>query len=215
MCFSAGASFLAATVLGGAGAFALGSAKGRMIPFAATPLLFSFQQAAEGLVWVAAQSGQLESHAAQVAIWIFLLMAFSVWPIWIPLVLMVAEPNRKHRKVFLIPLLTGVVLFVVNVWTTDFASLSARIVSCSLQYDAPMTNLNYLLYPIATLTPFFMSTIRAVPLIGVLITVGAVVAAWFYWATFTSVWCFFAAMVSVAILYVVHRHSMSCVDSHD
>jgi hypothetical protein len=215
MCFSAGASFLAATVLGGAGTFALGSAKGRMIPFAATPLLFSFQQAAEGLVWVAAGTGQLDAFAAQVAIWIFLFMAFLVWPIWMPMVLMIAEPHRKHRKAFLIPLLMGVVLLVVNLLTMDFSTLSARIVSCSLQYDGPMTNLNYLLYPIATLSPFFMSTIRGVPFIGVLIAVGAVVAAWFYWATFTSVWCFFAAMVSVAILFIVHRHSLSAPEARD
>ena len=56
MCFSATASFSAATVIGGIGAVTIWKTARpgyvRVLPFAAIPLLFAAQQVTEGFLWL-------------------------------------------------------------------------------------------------------------------------------------------------------------------
>jgi hypothetical protein len=48
--------------------------------------------------------------------------------------------------------------------------------------------------------PLLMSSQRTVVVLGAIVLVGLVVAYALYWEAFVSVWCFFAAAASVAIL---------------
>jgi small-conductance mechanosensitive channel len=48
--------------------------------------------------------------------------------------------------------------------------------------------------------PLLMSSQRTVVVLGATVLVGLVVAYALYWEAFVSVWCFFAAAASVAIL---------------
>ena len=65
MCFSASASFLAASLLLVTGIYALKKVKSKkQIPLALIPLFFAFQQAAEGVIWLS----QIYSIASPVII---------------------------------------------------------------------------------------------------------------------------------------------------
>ena len=56
-------------------------------------------------------------------------------------------------------------------------------------------------YLAATGLPLLLSSQRTVVVLGAIILAGLIVAYALYWEAFISVWCFFAAIASVAILY--------------
>jgi hypothetical protein len=55
-------------------------------------------------------------------------------------------------------------------------------------------------YLAATGLPLLLSSQRSVVVLGAIVLVGLIIAYAFYWEAFVSVWCFFAAAASVAIL---------------
>jgi uncharacterized membrane protein YesL len=57
-----------------------------------------------------------------------------------------------------------------------------------------------LAYLAATCLPLALSSRRAIVALGAIVFAGAAVAYAFYWESFVSVWCFFAAAASVVIL---------------
>lgn len=57
-----------------------------------------------------------------------------------------------------------------------------------------------LAYLAAIGVPLLLSSRRTVVVLGAIVLVGLIVAYAFYWEAFVSVWCFFAAAASVAIL---------------
>lgn len=58
-------------------------------------------------------------------------------------------------------------------------------------------------YVVATGLPLLLSSQRTMFVFGAIVLVGLVVAYTFYWEALISVWCFFAAAASVAILFHV------------
>ena len=93
MCFSAGASFGASAVLGTLGVVTLKKAKTtNQVPFAAIPLLFGAQQVAEGALWVGF-SGNVNESWKHFPVYIFLVFAQLVWPVWVPFSILQLEYN--------------------------------------------------------------------------------------------------------------------------
>lgn len=103
MCFSASASFTAATLLTSIGCVSYAVAtKKRYYLFAAIPLLFALQQATEGFIW-------LYPHNA-ILPYIYLSFALIIWPTWVPLsFVMYGVPQRNALRVKIVALL-GVLL---------------------------------------------------------------------------------------------------------
>ena len=64
-----------------------------------------------------------------------------------------------------------------------------------------------LAYLVTTGIAPMLSSHRAIQLLGLIVTAGALVTYVYYWEAFTSVWCFFAAAGSVVILaHFVQAH---------
>src|SRR5690349_25018906 len=130
MCFSASASFGAGIILGVIGVVTLKKAKNfpqRLL--AAIPLIFSIQQFSEGVLWLAL----MNSHYAgwqQSATYIFLVFAYMVWPVWIPLTIMLLEKNKKRRKLLQVLFITGIFI-------------SVYIAFCMLSYSVKAVVFNY------------------------------------------------------------------------
>jgi hypothetical protein len=209
MCFSAEASFTAAAVLAIVGSVTVVTARGRLVPLAATPLLFAAQQAAEGVLWVASNQGRLDHPAADAALAVYLIFAFAVWPVWIPAVLGIAEPQRGKKRPFWLLTALGVGLLSLNVMTTSLSSIRVEISCCSIAYAGAIHPLTYLLYPVCTIAPFFLSSLPQARLFGLAAAGSAIVAATLFATTFASVWCFFAAWISVLVLRMVRAGSSS------
>ncbi len=205
MCFSMEASFAAAAILAVGGAVAVASAPRRLIPLAITPFLFAAQQAAEGVVWVGAQQGALGGLLSQAAIAIFLFFAVFFWPLWIPFVFTFAETHPARKQVLGVLGLLGLMLGFLNLITVAPESVAAQVVQCSIQYSGQISSLTPFLYPVCTIIPFLVSSVQGARWLGVAVALTAVVAGYFYWVTFASVWCFFAALVTLGVLGLVRR----------
>src|SRR5687767_5665806 len=111
MCFSAGASFGAGIVLTVIGTISIKKAgSSSQLFLAGVPLIFAVQQVSEGFLWLAL-SNPAYAFLQQFTTYAFLFFAQVVWPLWIPLSMMMAEENKKRRKILTI--LVGVGVFVI------------------------------------------------------------------------------------------------------
>ena len=211
MCFSATASFAASGVLAGLGTAAI--VRNTSTPhrlFAAIPLLFAAQQAAEGTVWLTMHTDP-DAALHRLAVNVFLACALVVWPSWLPNSLRLAERDPTRRRV-----LAGLSVFgaLVSVCALSLLVREQPIVHIaghSLRYDYTGSgnaslHLLYLVgYVIPTVAPLFVSTSYLSRTIGTLLVVSLGLTALTERDTLTSVWCFFAALLSGLIWLAVER----------
>jgi hypothetical protein len=202
MCFSATASFVTAGVTGLAGAAATGRARERRaLPLAATPLFFALQQAVEGLLWLTLPIAPGGSGSTGLAL-AFLFLAEVFWPVYVPVAVLLIEPDRTRRRVMLACLAAGAAVAATLLWRMLAAPPGAAIVNGHIVY-ATEPRYSYLVglaYLAATGLPLLLSSHRTVAIVGAIVLVGSATAYVFYWEAFVSVWCFFAAAASAAIL---------------
>ena len=207
MCFSAGASFAGGAVISAIGVASLKSAGNPSQKlFAGIPMLFACQQFSEGVVWFTLRSGdnyQLQMTAA----YMFLVMALVVWPFIIPLAVLRLEEVKKRKEIITGMLVAGVILS--GYYTFCLISYSVRpiINEFHIQYlnDFPesLSNAAFGVYVIATMGPLFASSIKRMSLFGILVLLSCIVTGVFYKEYLTSVWCFFAALISAVIYWIV------------
>jgi hypothetical protein len=211
MCFSATASFTVATALAGVGLLSTDRAglRSRRL-FAAIPLLFAAQQATEGMVWLTLpeQSSGALHHLAVMA---FLAIALVVWPVVVPLSLRSLEVRASRQRLLNGALAFGAVASAVALAMLLTLQPTASISGHHIKYDfyrASSAVEAWLLlvgYAVPTVTPFFLSSRRGMATIGLTLSVALVVTVIVERETLTSVWCFFAAILSVQILALVTR----------
>lgn len=213
MCFSATASFTAAVITGGIGIFTLGRVTTRAeAPLAAVPLIFALQQTIEGSLWLVLDAGP-PSALSDGLTYAFLALAEVWWPIFVPIAVLMAEPDRLRRRLLAPVALIGAMVGLYLLWSILAREHHAVIVDEHMVYagEQPFLFLVGAAYFIATVLPPLLSSHRVVALLGVIVLVGAATAYLFYWEAFVSVWCFFAAAASAVILFHferlrLHRH---------
>jgi hypothetical protein len=211
MCFSATASFSAAALLTVAGATSLASNRGKAVRMLALmPLLFAAQQLAEGVVWTTV--GDLPGgglHAK--AVYFYLFFALMLWPAWVPAALFRFERDPGRRKI-----LGGLMGLGLAISASGAALLvhwppHAEIAARSLCYEFGVpTNfwgqVVYLpLYVLPTVVPFMISSLALARPIGGVFLLALITTLVFKQSTVTSVWCFFAALLSVLITVALRR----------
>jgi hypothetical protein len=198
--------------MAGVGAVALGRNRSNAHTMvAAIPLLFVAQQTAEGVVWLTtADSTHTEVH--RLAVFVFLACALVVWPVWLPFSLQRVERIPERRRILRVLVCIGVIV------ATSAAVLLARqqpvavIVGHSIRYDRAGIDGNRLLdgflllvYVLPTVLPFFTSTMRLARTIGGALIVSLIVTVLVERDVLTSVWCFFAALLSVLVVISIER----------
>ncbi len=207
MCFSAPASFVGGAVIGGIGA----AAQKKVIRpdqrlFALIPLLFALQQLAEGVLWVALGSGIWET-LVPAATYIFLIPALVLWPVVVPLSAYLMETGQTRRKILAGLLLAGSAVGLFYIYCLLAFKVSAQIHGMHIMYAENFPklwmNVFYPLYVLATIAPLFVSSVRRMWVFGVLICIAYLVASLFFSQYLISVWCFFAAIISVVIYWIL------------
>jgi len=102
---------------------------------------------------------------------------------------------------------TGGLLSVSYAFCFIFYDVTPRINGFHIQYvdnfPSTLVTVASFFYPVATVVPLFVSSVRRVWLFGILITISYIVTGIFFAQYLTSVWCFFAALISVAIYWVL------------
>jgi hypothetical protein len=211
MCFSATASFSLSAILAGFGAVSISRVpSGPYRVFAATPLIFAAQQAAEGFVWLTIDD-PVRSTGNQLAVAAFLGFALVVWPVWLPAALQAGERDEKRRRVLSIMLAFGTLVSLGASILITHTRPIAVIAGHSIRYDRSgsmsvwLDGLVLLAYFIPTVGPLFVSTVKLGRVIGTALIVSMITAALVQVDTLTSVWCFFAAAVSSLVIVAVRR----------
>lgn len=209
MCFSTEASFTAAVILGATGGATLRSCLSRtQILFAVIPFLFAIQQLAEGLLWLYLHedigTSRLFIHAQHIS----LSLSFLIWPIWIPLALATIEKVKWRRSLMYLDLAGGLVLAMINLFYALNQDISVQIVNHQLQYSGQAPSQAWI-YLFIVLFPCFLSSLKNMWICGILVTLGYLIADYFYSHTFVSVWCFFAAAVSMIVYKILKDNSLN------
>jgi hypothetical protein len=206
MCFSTSVSFGAGAVLGLVGVLAIKKVQSpAQFAFAAIPILFSIQQFAEGFVWLSLTNKVYEGWGTS-SINLFLVFAQVLWPIWVPLSVWLVEKEAMPKKVLLGLLGMGVLLAMYLSYCLFYYHATAEIVSYHISYtiffpiDRTWTSA---VYVAVTVFPLFISSQNKFYLLGVAIVASLLFSIVFYTNYLISVWCFFAAINSMIVLYLM------------
>lgn len=201
MCFSATASIVAGTALSVAGVATTVRARKRKaaLPFAMLPLLFGIQQLAEGLVWLSFGS-QVSSFNA-VATYLFSLFAFIIWPIFVPFAVVLLETVPWRRKMLYICQVLGLAVGLYLLYMHTAIPVTSHIAENHIIYTSTHFYglLVLVLYFISTIGSCLLSSQRILQVFGAITFFSAAAAHWFYTEAFVSVWCFFAAALSIIV----------------
>lgn len=207
MCFSATASFASAALTASIGVVTLSRSRTlRDVPLAAMPVAFAVQQAIEGAIWLTLPSAP-EVALSSILTYAFLFFALIFWPVYAPTAVYLIEPVSLRRQAMLACIGIGIALASYLAASTLALPHTACISGGHITYDANVSAPYSIgaLYLLATGIALIISSHRAVAVMGWFITVGSVVSSFFYWSGFISVWCFFAAASSVAVLVHFER----------
>lgn len=208
MCFSAPISFAASAFVAGAGALALRETRmATERPFASVPLLFAAQQFIEGVLWLLLpQAGT--AHVSHLLVQVYAFFIGVIWPMTIPLGILLIEPNRLRKRLMTAVFAIGVVVAIGTFIIILRYGVDVAVVNHCLVYTNPFGGglLIRSAYVIATCAAYFISSHRSVRWIGVAMVGGFGVAYSFYHLNWPSVWCFFAALVS-ALIYAHFRRA--------
>ena len=215
MCFSATASFATALVLVPVGAYCVrkaASLKKAYWLFALIPLMFGIQQLFEGVVWLGLTAD--DSVKTLTAGRGFLFFSHFFWLVWIPLSCYAVEENaRKRSFYFLLAILGavhGLLMYVPLLLNEDW--LKVRVSDFSIKYKLILFHGEFLplkvrnlIYGIVTLVPLLSASDRYIRVFGAMIVFSLVMTSLLFDHAFVSVWCFFAAVLSFYILFMISQ----------
>jgi hypothetical protein len=224
MCFSAAASFSTAALLLPTGLEAMRrcrrSGRADLLPLALLPLGFGLQQALEGLVWRSLGATTAAGPAAP-GPWLtplalaYLFFAYGLWPAWIPWCALRAARGRvgPARQDALRGLVGLGILMGLALWLpllADPAPAAPLAVGHSLHYGAvdllagtPLQGIGPFLYLLLMALPLLLVPAKGLRWFGASLAVSGVLAYGWWQQTFSSVWCFFSALLVLQILWIL------------
>ena len=216
MCFSASVSYSAAAVLVTTGLYAVRQAGQLPAPYrmwAAVPVCFGIQQVFEGRVWQMLDAGNAAA-AVPYAIG-FHFFSHFLWLWWLPLCSYLVEPGKIRRKVFggfaLFGAFAGTLVYSVIITHPEWMTVAIREHSIYYRFSVPYRSSIHLpiptagLYALTVLVPLLISSHSRIRIFGVLVVMSMLLASKAYDYAYISVWCFFAAVLSLYIVYMI-RH---------
>lgn len=211
MCFSPTLSFASGAFLTLVGVVSLTANKNpNQKMFAALPVMFGVQQICEGFVWLHL------SESATTSAWptyFFLAFALVLWPAWVPISVLKMETHKTKRKILMLLSGLGIGVAMSAAWLLNTAGPEAYVVGHSIGYRFSTwhrvwaSNFEFLYYFTPAQVPFFISSHIWVRRTGLLILGGMFAAMLIRHEAVTSVWCFFAALVS---LYIAQQLDPGC-----
>ena len=207
MCFSAGASFAGGIIISTIGvATIIKVHKPSQIVFASIPLFFGFQQFVEGFLWFILQHSVYAQYQSLIT-YIYLIMAEVFWPMMIPLAVLCMEENKKKRSFLWALFVMGISLSLYYIFCLFKFNVTPEIIGYHIEYKDNFPEsirlVAFSVYLIASITPLFISSIKRTHLLGILMSLSCLITIIFFTHYLTSVWCFFAALISVVIFWIL------------
>jgi uncharacterized membrane protein YqjE len=207
MCFSAGASFAGGVVITAIGVATIREVhKPSQLVFAGIPLFFGIQQIAEGCLWLTLPNADYV-QIQKITTYFFLIMAQVIWPVLIPVSVAFMEENKKRKRVLNILLVLGLALSFYYAFCLLSFSVTPQIKGYHIQYNTTFPDslaiTAFIIYLIVTITPLFVSGIKRTHLLGILMFLSCLVTGIFFTQYLLSVWCFFAALISAVVFWIL------------
>ena len=219
MCFSPMASFVASFFLGGVylAAYRKVLNQNKYLPailgIVLIPFFFAIQQFSEGFVWLSLLYN-FNDIIKNMAINMFMFFAFIFWPAYTPISMYRLEQNNSCKKILKILILVGFMTAIFLLERLCYFGVNAQLANCHIMYNSNLsqfsTNVMYLTmaaYLLATCGSLLVSTFPRVREMGILISLAYIATYLFYVNFLISVWCFFAAIISLLVYWVVARKS--------
>lgn len=207
MCFSASASLTAGVLLTFVGTETLKKVhKPSQIVFAALPVFFALQQFSEGVLWMTINHAEYAGLLAFVT-YFFVIMAQIVWPIMITVSVFLIEENKIRKRILLAMMFLGSAIGLYNLYLLIIHKIHAEISFRHLTYQSNFNdnfgNLALVCYLAVTVAPLFVSSVKRMYILGIIMLMSFLVSYFFYMQCMTSVWCFFAALISFVVFYII------------
>lgn len=202
MCFSATASFAAGGFLLGLGTMTLKTVREtRDMPVAAIPLLFAVQQLSEGVIWWTFSHDAPLLNSVMTHVYSF--FSHVLWPVYIPLSVLLMEPPGWRRSALVAVVAIGTSVGAYLLYMLVAFPVVSQPVGQHIEYISPhfFAAVTMTLYLIATTASLLLSVHMRVRVFGAVSMLAFAVAYMFYARWFISVWCFFAALLSVLIYF--------------
>jgi len=174
------------------------------------PILFSVQQICEGFVWLGLEQGDLP--LVRGAALLFLFFALFFWPFWVPFSVSFIEPRLRAKQflsaIAVLALAFGWALYA-PILLDSGRRLSVHVVRHSIQYDFrilpvfdAVTGVFWqLLYLGSVFCPLLVSFNRRFRLFALTLASSAAISHFVFRYAFESVWCFFAAVLSLQLCH--------------
>ena len=173
----------------------------KQILLASLPVLFGLHQIDEAFVWWGLQ-GRVAESIERVSIWAYLLFALAALPALVPLAVLAVERSPLRRRVIAALAALGIGVGVALGVALLRGSVNAAIDGRHIAYDVSALNQGReltALYVVAACGALIACSYRDLAALGVLNLVAVPVLMWMTVSGFVSVWCFWAAIVSVVL----------------
>jgi hypothetical protein len=207
MCFSPEASFAGGIIISSIGVATIGKVhKPSQFLFASIPFFFGIQQIIEGALWLSLPNPEL-INVQKAGTYFFLIMADVLWPVLIPLSVLLMEEHARTKKILRIFLYMGLLLSFYYAFCLLFYNVYPEITGYHIFYrtDFPesLAIAAFIVYLIVTITPLFVSGIKRTHILGIFMFLSCLVTVIFFTQYLISVWCFFAALISGVIFWIL------------
>jgi MFS family permease len=202
MCFSAQADLVGGAVLAGIGLDAVRHVRRRHdhLALATLPFLLAAHQLDETLVWWGLQ-GHINAEIGRVATWIYLLFAFFVLPIYVPLAVFALEPPGRRRSIIagfvVLGAVVSTVLLIAMLSGPVTATLGDHHIGYGIGLHAGLAVT--VAYVAATCGPMIFSGYHRLFLFGIVNLIAVAVLARLAISGFASLWCAWAALTAAVI----------------
>lgn len=151
------------------------------------------------------------AHAALVA---YLLIAFPVLPLWLPVSILMLEPRGARLRVAPFVALGAIVSgYLAYAVFTNPVSVVEHPHALEYQHGVQNAGLWAVLYVVAVVGPALLSNYPSIVAFGIVNLVSLAVVAVVYVNAFASLWCLAAALASVLVLvHMVRRRRLPDAD---
>lgn len=170
------------------------------------PLMLSIQQFCEGILWLSLSRPEY-AEWEKPATYVFLLFAQIIWPFYIPLAIMLLEKHALRRKILSWLFLIGIFQAFYLAYGMALYNVQASIESSHIRYNLDFPGANQwfsgVLYIMATGMSPFVSSIKRMRLMGIIILFSYLYSRILFEYYVISVWCYFAALISFVVLAII------------
>lgn len=213
MCFSATASFTAGAILVASGVYIYKQTKKKESkPFAIIPFLFGLQQLIEGVVWLSLTNNWPIINVFSTYGFVF--FSNLLWPIYVPFAVAKIETNPWRKKAIIACGVIGAIVSFYSLASIIVHPIQSQVSCNSIHYLfttlLPLpTAINTLFYFIATCLSCLLSRHTSIKIFGIAIVGSLILTYFFFTITLVSVWCFFSALLSLMIYFIIKNLNKS------